>query len=187
MRREKTSRTNAAQTLPANVRTYVMPATRNRFGASALDRRLNRSEGLPVSDAGLVVRGHLARDILRRPFWRISRSTVHRTTGTSCRCSSLWDLAGSVDAVARRNSRTTRSSPVIRSESAVIAGRKPSAILARLTQVRSASGFTPSCSPIRRNAPVLVAGSFVASMVIRVARSSRSFGYLRCAGILPGN
>lgn len=64
-----------------------------------------------------------------------------------------------------------------RSEPAVVVpGRSPSSISSRLAQVPNASGFTSSCTPIRRYALVLVAGSFLAQIAIRVACSRSSTG-----------
>lgn len=58
---------------------------------------------------------------------------------------------------ARRNSLFSRSSSLIRCASAVVTpGRWPPSTSTYWTQLRSVSGLIPSCSPTRRNAPVLV-------------------------------
>src|SRR5262245_7932413 len=85
---------------------------------------------------------------------------------------------------ARRSSRFCFSSSASRVASAlVVPGACPASISAWLTQPRSVSGLIPSCSPARRRAPGLVAGSFHASIASRIARSRSSSGYFRSAGI----
>src|SRR5690606_19731766 len=92
---------------------------------------------------------------------------------------------------ARRNSRTSRSSSVIRVCSAVVVpGRSPASTSAWVTQLRRVSGLIPSWSATRRSAPVLVAGSRLRSTAIRIARSRSSSGYFLGAAmtlILPWN
>nr|WP_245690541.1 hypothetical protein [Actinomyces ruminicola] len=81
-------------------------------------------------------------------------------------------------AFARRSSRTSFSSRLIRSASdVVVPGLAPASISAFLTQVRSASGWTPSSSAILRIAPLDRSGSRRASTAILVARSRSSSGY----------
>ena len=62
----------------------------------------------------------------------------------------------------------------------VVPGRVPWSIWVFLTQVRRASGWTPSSSAILRIAPLARAGSANASSVILVARSRSSSGYFFC-------
>ena len=83
--------------------------------------------------------------------------------------------------MALRSSRTSFSSSLIRcASSVVVPGRVPWSIWAFLTQVRRASGWTPSSSPILRIAPLARAGSASASNAILVARSRSSSGYFFC-------
>ena len=87
---------------------------------------------------------------------------------------------------ARRSSRTSRSNSAILAASAdVVPGRTPSSVSACFTHVRNASGCTPSWSAIRRIAPLLDAGSRLASTARRVARSRNSSGYFRGAAMTP--
>ena len=80
--------------------------------------------------------------------------------------------------MALRSSRTSFSSSLIRcASSVVVPGRVPWSIWAFLTQVRRASGWTPSSSAILRIAPLARAGSANASNAILVARSRSSSGY----------
>ena len=62
----------------------------------------------------------------------------------------------------------------------MVPGRVPWSIWAFLTQVRRASGWTPSSSAILRIAPLARAGSANASNAILVARPRSSSGYLVC-------
>ena len=62
----------------------------------------------------------------------------------------------------------------------VVPGRVPWSIWAFLTQVRRASGWTPSSSAILRIAPLARAGSANASNAILVARSRSPSGYFFC-------
>ena len=81
-------------------------------------------------------------------------------------------------ALALRSSRTSLSSSLIRCAwSVVVPGLRSPSTWAFLTQVRRASGWTPSSSPIRRIAPLARAGSAGASNAILVARSRSSSGY----------
>src|SRR5699024_6015541 len=66
----------------------------------------------------------------------------------------------------------------------VVPGRWPSSISACTTQFLRVSGLIPSCSPTRRNAPDLVAGSRRASTAILVALSRSSSGYFLGAAML---
>src|SRR5699024_321227 len=88
-------------------------------------------------------------------------------------------------AFARRSSCTSFSSSASRSASLVVVpGRWPSSISACTTQFLRVSGLIPSCSPTRRNAPDLVAGSRRASTAILVALSRSSSGYFLGAAML---
>ena len=79
---------------------------------------------------------------------------------------------------ALRNSRISFSSSLIRCVSSVVVpGRVPCSIWAFLTQVRRASGWTPSSSAILRIAPLARTGSANASNAILVARSRSSSEY----------
>ena len=80
--------------------------------------------------------------------------------------------------MALRSSRTSFSSSLIRcASSVVVPGLRPPSTWAFLTQVRRASGWTPSSSPILRIAPLARAGSANASNAILVARSRSSSGH----------
>ncbi len=79
---------------------------------------------------------------------------------------------------ARGSPRTSFSSSASRCASPVmVPGRWPSSISACRTHVRNDSGWIPSCSPTRRNAPDLVAGSSRTATAILVAPSRSSSEY----------
>ena len=81
-------------------------------------------------------------------------------------------------ALALRSSRTSNAGSLIRcASSVVVPGRVPWSIWAFLTQVRRASGWTPSSSAILRIASLARAGSANTSNAILLARSRSSSEY----------
>ena len=80
MRRANTSMTNAAQTKPDQVATYVKSDTHNAWGRGALNSRSTRSRGQAIEGSGTVVRTFLPRTTPRSPMTRIRRATVQRAT-----------------------------------------------------------------------------------------------------------
>src|SRR5262245_13911221 len=65
--------------------TKVKSATSNRFGAGTDNCRSTRSGARVAVGSTTVVRTFFARVAPRQPLLRISRSTVHRATGTQSR------------------------------------------------------------------------------------------------------
>ena len=103
---------------------------------------------------------------------RAPRSPCGRSSSAAKKADALRKIA-----LARRSSRTSRSSSAKRWASLVVVpGRSPASISACWTHPRSVSGLIPSCSPIRRHAAGWLPGSLFASITNRIARSRGSSG-----------
>ena len=90
MRRENTSRTNAAYT-PTGKRPNVGDIRHPKaVRCWSVKRRATRSPGRSENGPGIVVLGALRREILRSPSRSMSRSTVHLATGWASLRSCAW-------------------------------------------------------------------------------------------------
>ena len=155
---------------------------------------------MPRADASWRRSRCSGRSACRRPSGRCRSARPRTVRGAGCsqpapRWAPLLDLAvelrGREKAVevfrislARRSSRTSRSSSASRcASSVVVPGRTPPSISAWRTQFRSASGCTPNWSATRLMAPHADSGSFRASIAIRVARCWSSTLYFHGAAM----
>src|SRR5690625_1113435 len=85
-----------------------------------------------------------------------------------------------------RSSRFSRSNCAIRSSTwDGTPGRCPPSTSARLTHVRSASGWMSNWPAIRRITTIRLPSAAIASNAIRVARSRNSSLYFRCLAMTP--
>src|SRR5271165_3861060 len=113
---------------------------------------------------------------------RVNELDWRGSLGSSSRAK--YALAALRISFARRSSRTSRSSSVIRLLSTVVVpGRWPPSISACFSQPRSASGWTSSCRPTRAISPRPLPSRSRTSSTNFTARSRSSSGYFRCAAM----